>query len=93
MFILLAQNEPKRAAVHLSARGGCPALFEITGSLETRFAQTCQTPISVVSLVLGCVKWHLKTFFLKIPKTFLGSLYNPPLLWMVVKFFLEPLNP
>ncbi len=79
MFILFAQNEPKRAAVHLSAGGGCPALLETTGSLETRSAQTCQTPISVVSLVLGCVKWHLKTFCLEIPKTLLG---------VVVKFLL-----
>jgi len=28
--------------------------------LKTRFAQTVQTPVSIVSAVFGCVKW-LKT--------------------------------
>jgi hypothetical protein len=65
-FSLLAQRKRtkrkgSRSLVPLAVE--YPAFLETTGSLETRFTQTCQTPISVVSLVLGGVKWRLKTFY------------------------------
>ena len=55
------QRKCRRSLIPLAAE--CPALLETTGSLETRFAQTCQTPISVVSLGLSGVKRRLKTFY------------------------------
>jgi len=49
-------NQKKVQPITWSRKHDFPAFLETTVSLETRFAQTCQTPISVVSLVLGCVK-------------------------------------
>ena len=57
---LLAQKRTKKGSQSLGpALRDCPALLETTGSLKTRCAQTGQTPFSVVSVVLGGVKWHL----------------------------------
>jgi hypothetical protein len=48
---LFAQKRTKKGSQSLAASllaFGYLALLETTGSLKTRFAQTCQTPVSVV---------------------------------------------
>jgi len=58
------ENEPKeKAASHLSARGGYPALFKITGRCETRpptSDSNSPRAVPVIFTLLGYVKWHLK---------------------------------
>ncbi|KPK00279.1 MAG: hypothetical protein AMJ60_01890 [Desulfobacterales bacterium SG8_35] len=65
---LLAQKRIKKGSQSLGfALRNFPPLLETTGSLKTRYAQTGQTPVSVVSVVLGCVKWQkLKRYILHI---------------------------
>jgi hypothetical protein len=56
---LFAQKRTKKGSQSLGPLlRGYPALLKTTGSLKTRFAQTGQTPVSVVSVVLGGVKWQ-----------------------------------
>ena len=80
-FSLLAQRKRNSSVLYGERKGSrsldpamrdYPALLETTGSLKTRYAQTGQTPVSVVSVVLGCVKWHFKKllflYFKECPK-------------------------
>jgi hypothetical protein len=66
-FSLFVQRKRTKRKASLSldpALRDSPALLEMTGSLKTRYAQTGQTPVSVISLVLGYVKWLLKPYFI-----------------------------
>jgi hypothetical protein len=49
------RTKRKGTLCHLSACGGFPALLAAAGSLQTRCAQTVQTPDSAAAAVLGCV--------------------------------------
>jgi len=62
---LLAQKRTKKGSHSLGfALRNSPALLETTGSLKTRYAQTDQTPVSVISAVLGGVKCQYKKEYL-----------------------------
>jgi len=58
-FACPKKRTKEKTANHLvRLKADCPVFLEMTGSLKTRCAQTSQTPVSVISVVLGGVKWQ-----------------------------------
>jgi hypothetical protein len=69
LFIsLLAQrNEPKKGhpVSLVPPRAGCPAFLDAAGALQTRYAQTVQSPFSAASPVLGRGQWDFNCMGIK----------------------------